>query len=180
MGNSIRPGIMKIWTLLILAIMTIPMWVSAQEPITRSFSEITLGMSVEELKETYETKEVASSTLLPGEQLFAVDGQFTGIERVWCSFYLKKLFRIEFTYSPQYSQQIPWDRFLEFLKRDYGDGWSIESTQGDVAMWSDGNTSFVVERKAAPKSTYVYVVSIVDDSLYNARQESCPTKKYKV
>ncbi|HLB02041.1 MAG TPA: hypothetical protein VJM77_02775 [Nitrospiria bacterium] len=171
---------MKVRIILVIAILAIPLWVSAETTINRSFSKIALGMSIEALQAAYETKEIASSTLLPGERLFGVDGQFPDIERVWCSFYLGKLFRIEFSYSPQYSQQVPWESFVEFMKRRYGEGWSFESTQGEVVMWNDGQTSFVLERKTTPKSSSVYVVSLVDDSLYDARQESCPAKKYKV
>lgn len=165
--------------ILLMAFLAIPQWVSAEITITRSFSKITLGMSIEALQATYEIKEIASSSLLPGERFFGVDRQFPRIDRVWCTFYLGKLFRIEFSYFPQYSQEVPWEEFVEFVKKGYGDGWSFESPNGPVIMWNDGKTSFIIERKTTPRSSSVYVVSLIDDGLYNARQESCPAKKYK-
>jgi hypothetical protein len=152
---------------------------SAENIINRSFAKITLGMNIQELQSLYETKEIASSTLLPGERLFGIDGQFPGVSRIYCTFYLGKLFDIEVSYTPQFSRRTPWETFLEPVKKKYGEGWIFPSPQGQVAIWNDGKTSFVLEQKVGPKSPTVYVANLSDDDLYNARQESCPSRKYK-
>lgn len=166
--------------LITLVLLVIAQWAWAQAVITRSFAKITLGMSVQELQSFYETKEIASSSLLPGERLFGIDGQFPGVNRIWCTFYRGKLFRIEVSYTPQFSKRVPWEIFVEPVKKKYGGGLSFESPQGEVIMWYDGKTSFVLERKVAPKSPLIYEASLADDELSNARKESCPTKKYRV
>ncbi len=166
--------------LITLAILVTAQWVWAQIAINRSFAKITLGISIKELQSFYETKEIAGSTLLPGERLLGIDGQFPGVNRVWCTFYLGKLFRIEVSYTPQFSKRISWKSFVEPMRKKYGEGLSFESPQGEVIMWYDGKTSFVLEQKAAPKSPSIYEATLADDELSNARQESCPRKKYKV
>lgn len=163
-----------------LAILVTAQWAWAQIPINRSFAKITLGISIQELQSLYGTKEIASSTLLPGERLLAIDGQFPGVNRVWCTFYLGKLFRIEVSYTPQFSNRIPWKNFVEPMRKKYGEGLSFESPRGEVIMWYDGKTSFVLERKDGSQSRSIYEATLVDDELSNARQESCPRKKYEV
>jgi len=167
-------------TLVALLVLVTAQWAFAQITITRSFSKITLGMSIQELQAVYETKEIASSSVLPGERLLGIDGQFPGVTRVLCTFYLGKLFHIEVSYTPQFTRRVPWKTFVDPVKKKYGEGWSFESTQGEVIIWNDGKTSFILEQKAAPKSPSIYVASLADDDLYNARQESCPSRKYKV
>ncbi len=153
---------------------------AAQETIARSFSNLTLGMSIEELQKSYKTQEIEETALLPGERLFTVTGQFNGISKVLCTFYLGKLFRIELYYSPQYSRQVPWEQFVEFVKKGYGEGWGFESTKGPTMIWNDRKTSFILELKNSPNSSPFYIASIVDDELYNTRQESCSSPKFKV
>jgi hypothetical protein len=166
--------------LVIFLVLTTAQWTSAQITVTRSFSRITLGMSIQELQTLYETKEIASSSLLTGERLFGIDGQFPGVARVLCTFYLGKLFQIEVSYTPQFTRRVPWESFVEPVKKKYGEGWSFQSPQGEVMIWNDGKTSFILEQKASPQSPSIYVASLADDAMYNARQESCPSRKYKV
>jgi hypothetical protein len=137
-------------------------------------------MSIQELQALYKTKEIASSSLLPGEQLLGIDGQFPGVARVMCTFYLGKLFHIEVSYTPKFTRRTPWETFVEPIKKKYGEGWGFQSPQGEVMIWNDGKTSFILEQKISPKSPSIYVASLADDELYNARQESCPSRKYKV
>ena len=155
-------------------------WALAQPSVSRSYSEMTLGMGVEEIEEIHAIEEVPGSKLLPGESRFRIKGEFSGINEILCTFYLGKLFRIEILYSLQYSQQLPWERFVQFLEKGHGEGWSFESPQGQVAIWDDGETSFILERKVASGSPPSYTVSILDNGLYNAREESCPERKFDV
>ncbi|MCI0527212.1 MAG: hypothetical protein L0Y56_07195, partial [Nitrospira sp.] len=97
-----------------------------------------------------------------------------------CTFYLGKLFRIEVSYTPQFSKRTPWNSFVEPVRKKYGEGLSFASPQGEVIMWYDGKTSFVLERKSGPKSRSLYEATLADDALFNARQEVCPRKKFKV
>ena len=166
--------------LVTLLVLVTVQWAFAQITITRAFSKIALGMSIQELQAVYETKEIASSSLLPGERLLGIDGQFPGTSRVLCTFYLGKLFHIEVSYTPQFSRRVPWETFVEPVIKKYGKGWSFQSPEGEVIIWNDGKTSFVLEQKVAPKSPSIYVANLADDELYNARQESCPSRKYKV
>jgi len=170
----------SIFSLILLAILANTQWALAADiTIARSFSKMTLGMGIDDLQGNYETKEIASSSLLPGERLFRVNGQFPGINQILCTFYVGKLFRIELSYSKEYSKQVPWGNFVKFVEKGYGEGWGFETPRGPVMIWNDGETSFVLEQKIAPKSPPRYTTSIVDDDLYNARQESCPARKFE-
>ena len=146
-------------------------------PIERSFSRITLGMDVRELEDAFSLTAIENPGLLPAEQLFLVRDTFAGIHEVLTTFYLGKLFRIAVTYTPGHSQHVPWDTFVEFLRRDYGEGWSFESINGQVAMWDDGETVLVLELKMIQNSPPVYILKLVDNGLYSARQESCPLRR---
>ncbi len=163
-----------------LAILVTAQWVWAEITLNRSFAKITLGVSIQELQSSYETKEIASSTLLPGERLFGIDGQFPGVNRVWCTFYRGKLFRVEVSYTPEFAKRVPWKNFVEPVRKKYGEGTSFASPQGQVIMWYDGKTSFVLERKDGRKFPTIYEITLADDELSNARQEVCPRKDFKV
>jgi hypothetical protein len=163
-----------------LAMLLTAQWVRAEIDINRSFAKITLGISIRELQSSYETKEIASSTLLPGERLFGIDGQFPGVHRVWCTFYRGKLFRVEVSYTPEFAKRVPWKNFVDPVRKKYGEGLSFASPQGQVIMWYDGKTSFILERKGGGKSPTVYEITLADDELSNARQEVCPRKDLRV
>ncbi len=150
--------------------------------IIRSFSNLYLGMSIAEMEDAYPVDEIAAGSLLPGEKMFAVYARFPEINKVLATFYLGKLFRIELFYSPDYAKRVPWERFVSVVRKGYGEGWSFEAQGGPVVMWDDGETSFVLERKTVPRTSSpypYYLASIVDGELFNARQESCPARKYE-
>lgn len=174
------------WTLyllpsgLALALLATAALASDEVTIKRSFSKIKLGMDLADVQDQFPTKEVPNHSQISGERRLEVQAHFSGIERVLGTFYLDKLFRIEIFYSPDYSDQVPWETLVEYVKKDYGEGWLFESTQGPAVIWNDGSTSFMLEKKPALQSpAWVYVASLVDEELFNARQESCPLRKRK-
>lgn len=170
---------MKVFVFLIIFLL-VGGGVQAEVSINRDFSEIALGTSIEDLNARHPLKEITGIELLPGERLFRAQGEFPGVERILCTFFLGKLFRIEVFYTPQYSQQIPWETFVKFLKKGYGEGWRFDSIKGQVAIWDDGETSFILERKASSGTPPAYVVKILDNDLFNAREETCPDQKLEV
>jgi hypothetical protein len=168
------------WLFIIILVLLLPAPGKAETEITRSFSDIALGMSIEELQEHHPTREVTDLPRMEGERLFAVAVDLPGIKQILCAFYVGMLFRIEVFYSPQFTQEVPWESFVAHLSKGYGQGMGFESTTGRVAIWNDGKTSFVLEQKVLPKSPLFYVASIVDDELYSARKESCSSPKYRI
>ncbi|MEA3368909.1 MAG: hypothetical protein U9Q24_00915 [Candidatus Ratteibacteria bacterium] len=130
--------------------------------INRTFEDLTLGMTENELKSKlvyfgpssrswllhneYSVYSVYYNIYIANEnpRMGKITPKMKEIENVYavyCSFYENKLFRIKIVYRNAY--QLPWGDFIFNAKQKYGPGKKMI----DGVTWNDGMTTLIITQK---------------------------------
>jgi len=143
--------------------------------ITRGFPPLELGMSVEQFSKSVPAEEIA---VAGDDRIFSVTGRRATVTGFLCIFTKGRLSRIEISHSVDYSARVPWQDFLAGSTREYGTGFRLKTQSGDVAMWDDGRTTLVLERRMVTERERSYVVTLLDDAIAIERNERCGPKMF--
>ncbi len=155
--------------------------VESTAQISRSISNISLGMEIKDFRVQFPIEEITDpQSLKKGDRIFVFKKRTRDIEAVSNSFYGGKLYKIEVFYSLPYSKEVSWRQLAKGAVREYGPGKQIQTTQGPVMMWGDEATSVKLERRPQKKGEYRYVLSLLDNVIYLSRGEKCESKPHKI
>ncbi len=147
--------------------------VEAAPSISRTFEPFELGMPIKEFLATVPADEIGA---VGDDRLFSVIGLRVNVTGIWCTFTRERLSRIEITFSVEYSSRTPWKEFLASATREYGTGFHLPVSGGDVEMWDDGRTTLVLERRPVTARDLAYVVTLFDDAVAIEHGGRCAPK----
>ena len=144
---------------------------AVKKPISRTFEDLTLGMSEEEFK-----SKVFYEQMMPGKPYLVYSRMYnhyksgksmkevSNVYQVLCTFFNGRLYGISIQYSYQYHPS--WDEFIFNAKQEYGKG-KEDAVQKSI-MWNDGKTILGINEEFGEQlesPVNYYSVSYIDVEL---------------
>jgi hypothetical protein len=132
---------LKKFPLFLLVILTLPLGVPqgslSDEPISRSFGKLSLGMTLSDLTAKVRIQMIEDTVeLLEEEKFYYVPSVSArpGIEGVYCLFYRDRLYQIVIQYNASYTDKIRWKDFVSDHLQRYGK--ASKEKEGEIPIGS--------------------------------------------
>lgn len=146
--------------------------------ISRSFEELSLGMSEEDFRKNSQFYEMGErgglKTYVVYAHSYALPRQvpmkeLDNIRQVFCYFFNGVLSQFSIYYFCNYKFDPTWDNFIYNAKQKYGDG--KENTITHKVKWDDGKTTLIIEEEFEPSrivaglTDHFYITTYIDNEI---------------